>query len=89
MRPHAKTFQIESERSPEFQVSDSYFIGIRIRGGVEIKQSSQKIDLTKTRELFFQNLDEQEQKKQLEGKEDVISRLLQEKKVDIKIEYRR
>lgn len=51
LRPFARTYDIKSEVQEEFPCSDVYFIGIRIKNGVEIKKDL--IDLTGTRQRFF------------------------------------
>jgi len=63
-------------------LSDVYFIGVRVKPGVEIKPD--KIDLTGTRQRFFDSLDENLRT----GKNETIENLIKQKFVDIKIEYR-
>ena len=45
IRPYPRSYDnIKSEAIPEFESQDIYFIGIRVRKGVEIKKEN--IDLT-------------------------------------------
>jgi hypothetical protein len=61
---------------------DVYFIGIRIRHGVEITKD--EIDLTGTRQRFFEQINELLAMKQNPYIEDLV----ENQKVDIKVEYR-
>ena len=55
-RTHAKAYQISSEITEEWPCADVYFIGIRIRYGVEINKD--EVDLTGTRQRFFEQINE-------------------------------
>lgn len=81
IRPHARTYSITSEQDHQFPCTDVYFVGIRVKHAVEIKQM--QVDLTGTRQRFFDSLDEN-----LKGKNETIENLIKERLVDIKIEYR-
>lgn len=51
LRPFAHTYEIKSEKQQDYPCSDVYFIGIRVKNGVEIRKDL--IDLTGTRQRFF------------------------------------
>lgn len=56
LRPHARTYSIKSEVREDFPVSDVYYIGIRVKNGVEINKDL--VDLTGTRQRFFDGINE-------------------------------
>ena len=64
-------------------MSDTYFIGLRIRRNVQITKNT--IDINGTRQRFFDDIFTLLQDKKLTR---TIEALIEETKVDIKVEYR-
>ena len=82
-RRHATTYNIVSEQDKNFPVSDTYFIGLRIRRNVQITKNT--IDINGTRQRFFDDIFTLLQDKKLTR---TIEALIEETKVDVKVEYR-
>ena len=56
MRLHSTTFDIKSEASEKYPLATVYYIGLRVRKDVEIKNDL--IDLTMARRAFFDEIEE-------------------------------
>lgn len=80
LRPWCKSYCIESELPEGFECSDVFYIGMRVRSGVEIRKEN--VDLNATRRLFFDRL--QDQLDQNAG----VEQLIAEGEADIRIDYR-
>lgn len=80
LRPWCKSYQVQSEMPEGFECSDYYYIGMRIRRGVEIKKEN--VDLSATRRLFFDRLLDQLDQNA------AVEQLIADGQSDIRVDYR-
>ena len=82
MRIWVKSYNLNcpgAELPENFECASVYYVGIRIRNGIEINRKN--MDLTQVRAKFFDQL-----RKDIQDNQDVLD-LIQQGRVDIRINY--
>ena len=75
LRTFPKSYSLHD---PEYPYNEAYYIGIRIKGGVLLKKHT--IDLTQTRQKFYEKL--------REIKKEEFHELLSQKAIELKVDYK-